>query len=143
MIKSPKTGDVVMIKKFKSFGSIVAFRVIVSMTAVMIATFFVANYTLTKYINKNYENLLNISIEGIKWDINFLKKSILKEAHNFISRKISPMFLDYAVSDGTVVYNGTKLPDNYIIKIASSGPSGSLFGIPYWNITEGNLTAGV
>ena len=143
MIKSPKTGDVVMIKKFKSFGSIVAFRVIVSMTAVMIATFFVANYTLTKYINKNYENLLNISIEGIKWDINVLKKSILKEAHNFISRKISPMFLDYAVSDGTVVYNGTKLPDNYIIKIASSGPSGSLFGIPYWNITEGNLTAGV
>ena len=132
-----------MIKRFKSFGSIVAFRVIISMAIVMIATFFVADYTLTKYINKNYENLLNISIEGIQWDVNVLKKRVLKEANDFVSKKISPMYLDYAVSDGTVVYNGTKLPNSYILRIASSGPSGSLFGIPYWNISDGNLTAGV
>ena len=132
-----------MIKKFKSFGSIVAFRVIISMAIVMIATFFVADYTLTKYINKNYENLLDISIEGIQWDINVLEKQVLKEANDFVSKKISPMYLDYAVSDGTVVYNGTRLPNEYILKIASSGPSGSLFGIPYWNISDGNLTAGV
>ena len=132
-----------MIKKFKSFGSIVAFRVIISMAIVMIATFLVADYTLTKFINKNYENLLNISIEGIQWDINVLKKKILKEANEYVSKNVSPMYLDYAVSDGTVVYNGTRLPDKYILKIASSGPSGSLFGIPYWNIRDGNLTAGV
>ncbi len=132
-----------MAKKFKSFGSVVAFRVILSMAIVLIATFFLTNYILVRVMNKNYENLLKISVDGIRWDIKVLKKIVLKEAKEYTEKRISPTFLDYLVEDGTVVYNGTNLPDAYIEKMARIGPSGDLAGIPFWNIEEGGTIAGV
>ncbi len=132
-----------MAKKFKSFGSVVAFRVIFSMAVVLIATFLLTNYILVRVMNENYDNLLSISIDGIKWDISLLKKQLIKEAKHYIEKKISPSFLDYIVEDGTVVYNGTNLPDGYVEKMAKAGSSGDLAGIPFWNVENGGMVAGV
>ncbi len=132
-----------MAKKFKSFGSVVALRVIISMAVVLAAAFVVSNFVLTKVINENYNNLLKISIEGIKWDMGVFKKELLKELEDFLYKRTTPMFLDYIVEGKKVLYNSTRYPDDYVRKMASLGEYGDLGGIPFWNVKKDKIVGGL
>ncbi len=134
-----------MKKKFRSFGSIVASRVVFSVAAVLVGTLIVATYFVSKIINDNYQNMLEMSVQGVAWDLKAIEEDMRRDLELYVKMKRIPLTLDFILEDGKPVYSSfrKKLSPEVYQKIYSSTGFGSFGNIVYWVIRRENLVGGL
>ncbi len=102
-------------RKFISFGTKVAITLILVMVAVLVITYFGINYILTTSIKNDYKKLLDMSVDGIEWDIQRMRDNLKYELERFISTSKPPKMLVYIIKGSNVLYKGIDIPDEQIL----------------------------
>ena len=128
--------------KFKSFGKEVGIKLLVSMIGVMVVTFVAVHALIYRLISEDYGRLLDMSIEGIRWDIGLFKKEIEQDVSSFLKAGVKPLKVEYIVREDRVVFNSGKVDERKILEI-SSKPVGFYKDRVFWNLVVDDVIAGV
>ncbi len=132
-------------KKFRSFGSIVASRMLLSVAAVLMGTLIVATYFVSKVIDENYKNMLDMSVEGVSWDLNAIWEDMNRDLELYLKNGRPPIMLDFVLKDGEVVYSSFRreVSRDLYNQIYSSLGLGSVGNVIYWTVRKEDLVGGI
>ncbi len=129
-------------KGFKSFGREVGIKLVLSMVIVLIGTFVAVHAFMYRVMSEDYGRLLDLSMDGIKWELETYRSEVLSDVENFLKRRVRPQDVVYIVKDNKPVYNIENFSEELLRKITMR-PVYVYKDRVFWNLVRGDVIAGV